>query len=314
MFFLGTLFCAAFDNYPSSAQISTIKIVVPFPAGGATDILARILTDEISRSRGVMAIIENRPGAGSVIGTEAVARATPDGTTLLMNANSFVINPNLRKVSYDPFGDFEPICYLASTPMFIVVGAESPYRTLVEFFEAARAKPRQLTLASLGPATAQHIAIELLKRLAAVELTFVPYSGNVPAINALLGGHVTSSLANYPDVAEHIRAGRLRALATTARMRIDPFPNVPTVTELGFKDYEAEVWLGLVAPARTPLHITSQIASWFSAAVDAPGVKVRLAAQGLFAKTICGAEFGTFLRAEHDQYLRVIREANIRGE
>jgi tripartite-type tricarboxylate transporter receptor subunit TctC len=308
------MFCTAFDNHPASAEITTIKIVVPFPAGGATDILARILTDEISRSRGVTAIIENRPGAGSVIGTEVVARATPDGTTLLMNANSFVINPHLRKLSYDPLSDFEPICYLANTPMFIVVGAESPYRTLVEFFEAARAKPGQLTLASLGPATAQHVAIESLKRLAAVELTFVPYSGNVPAINSLLGGHVTSSLANYPDVAEHIRAGRLRALATTARMRVDPFPNVPTIAELGFKDYEAEVWLGLVAPARTPPHVTSQIASWFSGAVDAPGIKVRLASQGLFAKTICGAEFGTFLLAQHNQYLRVIREANIKGE
>jgi tripartite-type tricarboxylate transporter receptor subunit TctC len=307
-------FGTAPDEHSAVAQPPTIRIVVPFPAGGATDILARMLTEEISRARGTSAIIENRPGAGSVIATEAVARATPDGSTLLMNANSFIINPALRKLSYDPLSDFEPICYLASTPMFIVVGARSPHRTLIELFEAARTKPRELTLASLGPATAQHIAFELLKRLANVDLTFVPYSGNVPAINALLGGHVTSSLANYPDVIAHIRAGTLRPLATTARARVDPLPDVPTVAELGFKDYEAEVWLGLVAPAKTPQHTISQIASWFTAAVEVPGIKLRLAAQGIFAKPLCGAEFGAFLHTQRDQYLRIIREANIKGE
>lgn len=292
----------------------TIKIVIPFPAGGAADILVRILAEEIARARGISTVIETRPGAGSVIGTEAVARAAPDGNTLLINANSFVINPSLHKLTYDPLTSFEPICQLAVTPMFIVVNSTSPYRTLTELFDAARAKPGELTLASFGPATAQHMAFELLKGLAKVNLTFVPYPGNVPAVIALLGNHVTSALANYPDVVEHVRAGRLRALATTARTRVDGFPDVPTVSELSFPGYVAEVWLGLVAPAQTPHDRISQIAAWLTAALAAPEVKPKLAAQGIFPKPICGAEYAAHLRMQFDEYARVIREAGIKGE
>lgn len=306
---------AGLSSHSASSQTSrNIKIVIPFPASGAADIMVRILAEEISRAQGVSMVIENRPGAASVIGTEAVAHAAPDGNTLLINANSFVISPSLRKLTYDPLTSFDPICHLAATPMFIVVGSTSPYRTLAELFDAARSKPGDLTLASLGPATAQHMAFELLKRLAKVELTFVPFPGNIPAINALLGGHVTSSLANYPDVIEHIRTGKLRALATTARTRVDLLPDVPTVAELGFKDYGAEVWIGLVAPAKTPPDKISQIASWFTAAIDVAGVKPRLAVQGVFAKTVCGAEFGAYLRTQRDEYARLIREANIKAE
>jgi tripartite-type tricarboxylate transporter receptor subunit TctC len=303
------------SGHDASSQTSrSIKIVIPFPAGGAADILVRILADEILRAQGVSIVIETRPGAGSVIGTEAVAHAAPDGNTLLINANSFVINPSLRKLNYDPLTGFDPICQLASTPMFIVVGSTSPYRTLSDIFEAARAKPGDLTLGSLGPATAQHMAFESLKRLAKAEMTFVPFPGNVPAINALLGGHVASAIGNYSDVIEQVRAGRLRALATTARTRVDRLPDVPTVAELGYKDYGAEVWIGLVTPAKTPPDRISQIASWFTAALKVPEVGSRLAVQGLFPKPICGAEFGEYLRMQRDEYARAIREANIKAE
>lgn len=305
----------ALSDHGASAQTSrSIKIVIPFPAGGAADILVRILAEEVLRTHGVSIIVETRPGAGSVIGTEAVAHAAPDGNTLLINANSFVINPSLRKLSYDPLTGFDPICQLAGTPMFIVVGTTSPYRTLSELFEAASAKPGDLTLASLGPATAQHMAFESLKRLAKAEMTFVPFPGNVPAINALLGGHVTSAIGNYPDVIEHLQAGKLRALATTARTRVDRLPDVPAVAELGYKDYGAEVWIGLVAPAKTPADRISQIASWFTAALEVPEVRPRLAVQGLFPKPVCGAEFGAYLRTQRDEYARTIREANIKAE
>jgi tripartite-type tricarboxylate transporter receptor subunit TctC len=298
----------------ASKPTRSIKVVIPFPASGAADVVARILADEVSRTQGVSIVIENHPGAGSVLGTEVVARAPPDGNTLLINANSFVIGPSLRKLTYDPLASFDPICHLGVTPIFIVVGATSPYRTLGELFDEARLKPGTLTLASLGPATAQHLAFELLKRRAKVELTLVPFPGNVPAITALLGGHVTSSFANYPDVIEHIRAGKLRALATTTRTRVESLPEVPTVAELGFDNYEAEVWLGLVAPAKTPRDRISQIASWFTAAMDARGIRERLAVQGVFAKTMCGAPFGAYLRAQRDEYARIIRESNIQGE
>jgi tripartite-type tricarboxylate transporter receptor subunit TctC len=295
-------------------KLGNIRIIVPFPAGGAADILIRILADEIYRTQGVSMLIETRPGAGSVIGTEVAARAVPDGGTLLVNANSFVISPSLRRLSYDPLTSFVPICRLASTPMIVVVQSSSPYRTLAEFFDIARSRPGELTLASLGPATAQHLAFELLKRRAKADINFVPYPGNVPAINTLLGGHVTSSLANYPDVIAHIRAGNLRALATTSRTRVDGLPDVPTVAELGFEDFEAEVWNGIVAPANTPLNRISQLISWFTAALAMPDVRLKLAVQGITPTTICGVEFGAYLSRQRAEYARVISEANIKSE
>jgi tripartite-type tricarboxylate transporter receptor subunit TctC len=305
----------ALSGYGVLAQQSrNIRIVIPFPASGAADIMIRLLAEEIGRAHGISTIIENRPGAASLIGTEAVARAAPDGNTLLINANSFVISPSLRKLSYDPLSSFEPICHLAVTPMFFVVGGTSPFRTLAELFDAARAKPRELTLASLGPATAQHMAWELLKRQAKVEMNFVPYPGNVPAVTALLGGHVTSSLANYPDVIARVRDGSLRALATTSRTRSAGLPEVPTVAELGFPDYEADVWIGLTAPAKTPPGRISEIATWFRAALAVPEIAPKLAIQGIFPKTFCGAEFGAYLRAQHDEYARIIRETGIKAQ
>ena len=183
---------AAFSSDGAFSQTKTIKIVIPFPAGGSADSLMRLSTDHISRAQNVTFVIENRPGAGTVIATEAVSRAEPDGTTLLTNANSFVINPHLRKLTYDPLTAFEPICYLVSSPQVVVVNSTSNYRTLADLVQAARVKPGELTMASLGPATAQHVAVEQFKRAAGINMTFLPYPGNVPAVTALLGGHVTS--------------------------------------------------------------------------------------------------------------------------
>jgi tripartite-type tricarboxylate transporter receptor subunit TctC len=290
----------------------TIKIVVPFAPGGPTDTLARLLAEQISRAQGLTMVVEDRPGAGSVIATEAVSRATPDGNTVLMVANSFIINPNLKKLNYDPLS-FEPICNLVGSPNVIVVGSASPYRTLSDLLSAARMKPGELTLASTGPATSQHIAFEMLKRAANVNMTFVPYSGNAPALNALLGEHVTSVLADYAVVAEQLNAGKLRALATTTRTRIEPLPEVPTVAESGYTGYEVDVWLGLVAPAKTAKERVSQLAGWFTATMQVPEVKAKLVVQGLYPVGICGSEFGAFLRKQNDELGRAIREANIKA-
>jgi tripartite-type tricarboxylate transporter receptor subunit TctC len=297
-----------------SETTRTIKIVVPFPPGGGADILARLLAEQISHAQGTTMLVENRPGAASVVGTEAVSHAAPDGNTLLTPANSFVINPILKKLNYDPLTNFEPICYLVRSPQIIAVNSASPYQTLADLLLAARAKPGELTLASVGPATAQHIAFELLKRAAKVNINFVPYSGNAPAVNALLGGHVTSVLVNYPEVAEHVNVGKLRALATASRTRIEQLPNVPTIIESGYKDYEAETWLGLVAPAGTSKEIVAQLASWFTAAMKVPPVEARLVALGLYPVGICGKEFATYLRTQYDDYARVIRESNIKTQ
>jgi tripartite-type tricarboxylate transporter receptor subunit TctC len=311
---LGAFVVAAATAEARSQAARTIKIVVAVPPGGITDILARLLGDQIGRTQGSTILVENRPGASGVIGTEAVARAAPDGNTLLIAANPFVINPQMRKVNYDPLTSFEPICYLTNTPTVIVVNSASPYRTLVELLQTARTRPGQLTLASIGPGSPYHLSFEMLKRAAKVDMTFVPYPGNAPAVNALLGDHVTSMFGTYPDVAEQLKAGNLRALAVASSSRIEALPDVPTVAESGYKDYEVAVWFGLLAPAKTPKSTISLLAGWFTAAMQVPEVKAKLAIQGLDPVGVCGADFGAFLRKQYDDYGRIIYEANIKAE
>ena len=298
--------------WPQTAR--TIKIVVPYASGGPTDLVARLLADEIGRAQGLTMVVEDRPGAGSAVGTEVVSRAAPDGDTLLIAAPAFVILPHVRKLNYDPLTSFEPICHLVHYPNVIVVNTKSSYRTLAELLDKARATPGELTMASVGPATGSQIAVEMLKRAAKVDMTFVPYPGYAPAINALLGEHVTSAFADYSVVAEQLRAGKLRALAVSSPTRTAALPDVPSVAESGYKDYQAEVWYGLLAPARTPSATVLQIAGWFTAALQAREIRHKLVGLGLFPDGTCGAEFGAFVRKQYDDYGRVIREANITAE
>jgi tripartite-type tricarboxylate transporter receptor subunit TctC len=297
-----------------SQTARTIKVVVPVQPGGGTDILARLLAEQIGRTQGLSMVIENRPGANNIIGTEAVSRAAPDGNTVLFISAAFVINPHLRKLSYDPLTSFEPICYLVRLQTVIVVNSASPYRTLDDLLNAARTKPGDLTLASAGPASGFHIGFEKLKRAANVDMTFVPYPGSAPVITALLGGHVTSALAEYPAVRDQLNAGQLRALATASRTRIELLPDVPTIAEASYRDAETEAWYGLTAPAKTPRETVSQLARWFTTAMQTPEVKSKLVDQGFLPVGICGADFGAFIRKQYDDYGRAIREANIKAE
>jgi tripartite-type tricarboxylate transporter receptor subunit TctC len=243
-----------------------------------------------------------------------VSHAAPDGNTLLMAATDLLVSPHVRKVNYDLLASFEPICALVNVPFIIVVNGASPYRTLADLLDAARAKPGDLTLAGFGPATASQIAFESLKRASKVDMTFVPYPGNGPAVNALLGEHVTSMLASYATVTEQLNAGKLRALATESRTRIEPLPEVATVAESGYKDYDVDYWLGILAPAKTPKGTVSQLAGWFTAALQVPETKRKLVAQGLFPVGMCGADFAALLRKQYDEFGRVIRAANIKAE
>jgi tripartite-type tricarboxylate transporter receptor subunit TctC len=238
-------------------------------------------------------LIENSPGAGTAIGTEAVSRAAPDGNTLLLNGPAFVINPHLKKVDYDPVTGFEAICQLVSSPQVMVVNKASPYRTLVDLFNAARAKPGDLTLASVGPGSDKHIMFEMLKRAANVDMIYVPFPGAAPAVNALLGGHVTAVLANYVEVVERVKAGKLRALASASR---EPLPDVPTVAESSYQDYLTDAWFGVFAPAKTPKAAISQLAGWFGSALQVPEIKAKLVSLGLYPVGTCGADFADYVR------------------
>jgi tripartite-type tricarboxylate transporter receptor subunit TctC len=296
-----------------SQTTRTIKIVVPFPPGGSADILARILGEQVGRTQGVTILVENRPGAAAVIGTEAVSRAAPDGNTLLVAAPAFVISPHLRKLNYDPLSSFEPICSLTSTPTVLLVNSASPYRTLDDLLDAARAKPGSLTLAGIQ-GSPLHLGFEMLKRAANVDMAFVPYPGGAPAVSALLGNHVTSIFLPYAGLEEQLKAGKLRALASASRTRSEPLPDVPTIAESGYKDYEVDFWNGVLAPAKTPKETVSQLAGWFAAAMQVSEVKAKLVAQGHYPVGICGADFGALLRKQYDEFGRIIREANIKAE
>jgi tripartite-type tricarboxylate transporter receptor subunit TctC len=297
-----------------SQTTRTIKIIVPLPPGSASDIMSRLLAEEINRTQGTTMEIENRPGAGTAVGTEAASRAAPDGNTMLVTGNPFLINPLLQKLNYDPLTSFEPICYLVSSPTVILVNNASPYRTLADLLNAARAKPGDLTLASIGPGSATQIAFEMLRRQAHVDMTFVPFPGVPPAVNALLGEHVTSVFATYGGVVgEQLKAGKLRALATASPTRIKALPGVPTVAESGY-NYEVDIWQGAFAPAKTPKDALSRLAGWFTAASQVPELNAKLEVQGLYPVGMCGSDFASFLRKQYDDYRGAIREANIKAE
>jgi tripartite-type tricarboxylate transporter receptor subunit TctC len=297
--------------WPQTAR--TVKIIVPFPAGGVGDTLARMLADQIGRAHGPFMVVENRPGAGSVIGTEAAARAAPDGNTVLLTSNTILTNPHLRKVAYDALTSFQPICYLTRAPYVIAVNEAAPYRTLADFIDAARTKPGDMTLAATTGGMGQ-IGLEMLKRAAGVEITFVPYAGDAPAVNALLGKHVTSVFFTYAAVAAQVGAGKVRALAAASRERIGQLPNVPTIAESGFREVEADGWFALFAPARTPKETLAQLAGWFTAALRPPEITARFAVLGHEPVAMCGAEFAAYVRLKFEQYGRIIREASIKAE
>src|SRR5262245_59776024 len=249
---LGIAFLALLGASARSQTARTIRIIVPFPPGGATDLLSRLLGEQVSRAHGPTVVVENRPGAGSVVGTDAASRAAPDGNTILIYSKESVINPHLRKVSYDPLTSFDPICRLVTSPTIYSVNSASPYRTFADLLDAAREQPGTLTLAASGPSSPFQIGFEFLKRAADVNITFIPFPGAAPVVNALLGGHVTAMLTTYSTAAEHLKAGRVRALAAASRARLEALPGVPTVQEFGYRDYEVDIWYGLVAPANTP--------------------------------------------------------------
>jgi tripartite-type tricarboxylate transporter receptor subunit TctC len=295
-------------------QSRNFKIIVPYTPASGPDITSRLMAEQIGRTQGATVLVENRPGAGTVIGTEMAARAAPDGTTVLLVANSFVVNPAMKRGNYDPTSSFDAVCELAATPMVLVVQGDSPYRSLSDLIEAARAKPGALSLASGGPASSLHIAFEVVKRAAQIEMTYVPYGGTAPAINALLGGHVTSVFADYPTVVAQLKSGTIRALVTTSAERVEPLADVPTLKETGLSPYEADIFYGIVTPAKTPPELLAQLTDAFSTAMRAPEVKPKLAAQGLFPALKCGSEFAALLRKQSEDYTRIIREANIRAE
>lgn len=291
----------------------SIRFIVPFPPGGPVSILARLLGDHIEHTQHVTVLVENRPGGGGVVGTEAVARSAPDGATMLLHNASIIINSHLRKQNYDPVNSFEPICKLVDVPSFIAVNSASTYHSLADLIDAARVNPGKLTFAA-GTATPSYIGFGLLMRKANVDLTFVPFPGTAPMINALLGEHITAMVDNYAGMAEHANIGKLRPLATLSPTRIDELNHIPTVAESGYPDVQMSAWFGLFAPANLKKETASQLIEWTLAWLQLDELGQKIAPLGLYPGKMCGAEFAALMRKQNETFGIAIREANIQAE
>jgi len=313
--FLFAVSLALIGGTPAAAQSlggKTIRIVVPYSAGGTGDFLARALGQAITQKTGQTIVIEDRPGASSIIGSEFVARAAPDGTVILLVENPFVLSSILYPGHYDVVSNFEPLCHVAATPAVLAVKSQSGIASLNDFLALARSKAGAASYGSTGPASIVHIAGELLKRDAKADITYVPYPGTPPAVNAVLAGTITAVMGNYTDLKGQIDAGALRPIAVLANQRARPLSEVPTLAEQGFDAVDAAVWFGFVAPAKTPKQMLTQLSRSISDAIDSEGVADRLTGQGLTINLYCGEAFGTFLAEQKATYTKFTQEFDIK--
>ncbi|ARP55476.1 hypothetical protein ALFP_3589 [Alcaligenes faecalis] len=295
---------AAAQDYPTKP----ITIIVPFPAGGTLDNLTRSLAQKMSDDFKQPVIIDNKPGAGTVIGTEIVARAAPDGYTLGMVANSFAINPSLYdNLRYDTVKDFTPVSWVAYTPHLLVANPNVPVKSLADVIATAKSKPGELSFASFGAGTSPHIAIERLKAEAKIDVLHIPYKGQAPALNDLLGGHVDMMFANTPDVLPHVKSGKLRAIALANDNRLESIPEVPTFKEAGVDNMNSNSWYGVIVPSGTPAPIVEKLSAEFVRIVNLPEIRERLLAQGLEPAGTTSAEFAEYLKSEMEMAAKVVK-------
>ena len=302
---------AAAATYPER----TIKIVVPFAPGGGTDVVARTLAQEMARDLGVSVIIENKPGAGTILGTQAVATSDPDGYTLLMGTFANAVNPSLQaKLPYDHDRDLAPVALIARSFNIVVVNPTSPYHSIADLIAAARAEPDKLSYGTYGTGTSAHLAGELFKHMARVNLTTVPYKGAAPAITDLIGGQIHVMFTTVASAASLVEAGQLRALAVTSVERSPAFPQLPTVSEAGVPGYDAEAWYGLFVPAKTPSDIIARLNRSAATAVQAESFRKLSTNEGLVVVAAPPSELDRLFREERARWRKVIEDAGIKAE
>ena len=295
---------------PTNAQsypTRPIKLLVPFTAGGGTDLLARILAQKMSENLGQQIVVENKPGGNTLIATEAVARAAPDGYTLIMQTNNLAANPTLYrgKMSFDTLKDLAPVSLVAGNPHVLVVNPALPARDFKEFIALAKAKPGSISFGSAGSGTVNHLSGELLKMQAGIDMVHIPYKGSGSVMPDLLGGQVNSLFAAMPTVTGFIKEKRLRALAVTTSKRFPGLPDVPTIAELGYPSYDFSSWFGILAPAGTPKPIVDRLQTEIVKALKDSSVLEKLGNFEIFGST--PEEFGSYIRVQIDRTAQIIK-------
>ncbi|HEV7448108.1 MAG TPA: tripartite tricarboxylate transporter substrate binding protein [Steroidobacteraceae bacterium] len=300
---------AAAQSYPAKP----VRMLVPFPPGGGTDYTARLISQKLTEIWGQQVIVDNRPGASTTIASEIVAKAPADGYTLIMGSTNHTINPSLYpRIPYDTIKDFAPVTVAVTASYVLVVHPSLPAKTVKELIALARTRPGEINYASSGSSGPQHIAGELFKLMAKVDMTHVPYKGGGPAVVALLGGHVQAQFSTPVSALPHVRTGKLRALGVTSLKRSDAIPEVPTISEAALPGYEAVTWWGILAPARTPREIVDKIHGDTVKALQMPDTLDKLAREGVNPAGTTPEQFATMIQVEMVKMGKIVKAANMK--
>jgi tripartite-type tricarboxylate transporter receptor subunit TctC len=291
-----------------------LHLVVPNPAGGTVDIVARAVARGLGPQVGQPVVVEIKAGGNNIIGAEAVARAAPDGYTILVAGTHLTINPLMRKLPYDGLNAFAPVALLAATPNVIAVNPSLPVRSIHDLIALAKARPNEINCATSNPGNGIYLTAERFKTLAGIEMNYIPYQGGIPSVLAVVGGHADVVIAPLSDAAPHIASGKLRALAVTSPQRFELIKDVPTLAESGFPGFEALQWFGAVVPAGTPRPVIERLSFEMRRALEDPQVRSLFAGLGISVMPLGPDEFQAFLRSETRMFATVIRESNIKPE
>ncbi|MGZ5094354.1 MAG: tripartite tricarboxylate transporter substrate binding protein [Burkholderiales bacterium] len=312
IFIVAMLFACGFaaaQSYPAKP----VRMLVPFPPGGGTDYTARLISQKLTEIWGQQVIVDNRPGASTTIASEIVAKAPADGYTLIMGSTNHTINPSLYpRIPYDTIKDFAPVTVAVTASYVLVVHPSLPAKTVKELIALARARPGEINYASSGSSGPQHIAGELFKLMAKVDMTHVPYKGGGPAVVALLGGHVQAQFSTPVSALPHVRTGKLRALGVTSLKRSNAIPQVPTISEAALPGYEAVTWWGILAPARTPREIVNKIHADTVKALQMPDTLEKLAREGVNPAGTTPEQFATMIQDEMMKMAKIVKAANMK--
>ena len=312
----GTWVASGLGTVAHAQTNKPVRLIVPFTPGGSTDILARALAPKLAAALGVNVIVDNRPGAGGSLGAAEVAKADPDGQTLLMgHIGTLAVNPALYpKLAYDPVKSFTPVAWVARVPNVLVVPATSQARHFKEFVEAVKARPGRFTFSSGGNGSAAHITFEFLKLRAKLFMLHIPYRGTAPSVTDLIAGQVDATFTGAPAVLPHVKSGRLRALAVSSAQRIPALPDVPTVAESGYPGFEADQWYGVVAPAGTPAAVVARLNAEINKALALPEVAQQLAVEGAVPTPNTPQAFAALIKGEGPRWAEVVKAGNVKPD